>query len=174
MCSPTVVSPPEIQNSILWTFHAIKRQKESTMRLNKCLAKLLNFCLIPLVVALRIHQRTENRRVEITFHECLHYMFITENSNDAKELLCTWHKGKYINSSLEFEEKTTPQCWNTNFNLAWTQNRPQALTGKALKWPICKGDRPNALSAQAPRTGAKERLIVTKHNLDLMNVTNYS
>ena len=25
--------------------------------------------------------------------------------------------------------------------------------------------RPNALSAQAPRSGAKERLIVTKHNL---------
>ena len=35
-------------------------------------------------------------------------------------------------------------------------------------------NRPNALSAQAPRSGAKERLIVTKHNLDLMNVTNYS
>ena len=35
-------------------------------------------------------------------------------------------------------------------------------------------DRPNALSAQAPRSGTKERLIVTKHNLDLMNVTNYS
>ena len=35
-------------------------------------------------------------------------------------------------------------------------------------------NRPNALSAQAPRYGAKERLIVTKHNLDLMNVTNYS
>lgn len=83
------------------------------MRLNKCLAKLLNFCLIPLVVALRNHQRikrTENRRVEITSHECLHYMFITGNSNDAKELLCTCHKGKYLNSSLEFEEKTTRQC----------------------------------------------------------------
>ena len=28
--------------------------------------------------------------------------------------------------------------------------------------------RPNALSTQAPRSGAKERPIVTKHNLDLI------
>ena len=49
----------------------------------------------------------------------------------------------------------------------WTESRSNRKRFPCLH-------RPNALSAQAPRSGAKERLIVTKHNLDLMNVTNYS
>ena len=49
-----------------------------------------------------------------------------------------------------------------------------SLHQKASKIMKSDWNRPNALSAQAPPSGAKERLIVTKHNLDLMNVTNYS
>ena len=63
-----------------------------------------------------------------------------------------------INMSDQKETENVSKALN-----AWKENDDQFYR-----------NRPNALSAQAPPSGAKERLIVTKHNLDLMNVTNYS